>query len=386
MSNLKPKKIALVGNTSWGIFNFRLGLIRTLLRQDCEVYVIAPRDSYSDKLIAEGVYYHHLPLDNFSTNPLKDIKVSFALFRIYKKEKFDCIFHYTIKPIIYGSIVARLANCRSIAVTTGLGKMFRFDSVITQALISNLYRLAASCASQVWFLNEADQRRMIAAKIVKKDKAFLLSSEGINTEKFRPSRKEKKGNVFRFLFAGRLLREKGVYDYVAAAQLIKRKYKDVRFELLGFIDPHNPDSVSLTDIESWQRDGVINYLGSTEDVRPYIDRVDCVVLPSFYQEGISRILLEAASMATPMITSDQPGCAEVVIQDRTGIVVPAHDLMRLEAAMTKLLKMDPEDLDIWGEIARKYVKSKYEEKIIIQQYLDVIEISSKPSKVNTTMK
>lgn len=377
MSQSSKLKIALVANTSWSIYNFRVGLIRAFMTRGYDVHVIAPRDGYSDKLIAEGVHFQPLPIDNYSTNPLRDLRSLYFLYRVYRQEQFTMVFHYTIKPIIYGSIAASWAGIRSIAITTGLGKMFRFESRITQAVISALYKYAANCAEQMWFLNGSDRDRMTAAGIVLSDKTMILSSEGINTDKYRPSRKEKRTSMFRFLFAGRLLREKGVYDYVAAAREIRKSYKHARFELLGFLDDRNPDSVSLADIEAWQQEGLINYLGSTEDVRPYIDRVDCVVLPSYYQEGISRILLEAASMATPVITSDQPGCAQVIEDGRSGIVVRERDHDGLVTAMSHLLALSQGDLIRWGEHGRAYVKQRYNEDIVIKRYIEVLDQPTK---------
>lgn len=368
MSSVGSEKIAFVSNTSWSVYNFRIDIIRYLQAQGHEVYVIAPKDTYSNKLIAEGVHFLPIRLNNYGINPLHDIRYSWALFSNYRQFRFDRIYHYTIKPNIYGSIAASLAKIKqSVIVVTGLGRMFLFKSVISNLLSKYLYRLACNRADKVWFLNNHDRSVFITKKICPENKTHVLPSEGINTQKFRPVPK-KENQLIRFLFAGRLIRPKGIYQYIEAASIIRKCYPNTRFEILGFIDQSNPESIHYEEILNWQSAGIIRYLGSTEDVRPYIQRADCLVFPSFYQEGLSRILLEAASMATPIITTDQVGCRDVIQENTTGFLCEPNNIDDLIKQLEKFLSLDYEDKIAMGLNARKFVKEQYDIELIKPYY------------------
>lgn len=356
------------------MYNFRIGVIRSMLTHGYEVYVLAPRDAYTEKIIATGAHFLPIPLDNYSTNPWSDTKLCYHLWRLYREHRFDTIFHYTIKPNIFGSIAAYMARVpHRIAITTGLGRMFRFDSQVTNGIVTRLYRLAARCADEVWFLNESDRDKFVKEAIAPQYKCQLLPSEGVNTSKYRPLREPKKTKITRLLYAGRLLGEKGIYQFVEAARIIRQRHKHVRFEILGYVNEDNRDSVTLDELMTWQREGIIKYLGSTEDVRPYIDRSVAVVLPSFYQEGISRILLEAISMATPVITTDQVGCREVVIDGHNGFLCTPKSTPALVEAIERLLSLSWERRMAMGQRGRAMAKDEYSEERIIRHYLRALD-------------
>jgi len=357
-------------------------VIKSFLNAGHTVYAIAPRDAYTEKLLANKVKFINIPLNNYSTNPLKDLRLLVELIRIYRKHKFDKVFHYTIKPNIYGSLAASITGLSSISITTGLGKTFSFKNWIVQKGILQLYKISLAKVDEVWTLNQSNYNTLIEAGLTTKEKSYLLPSEGINTQKFRPSQKNRDGKIFRFLFAGRLLRDKGIYDYVQAARIIKRYHSNVKLEILGFLDSNNANAVQLEELSQWQDEGIINYLGSTEDVRPYIDRADCIVLPSYYQEGISRILLEAASMATPIITTDHVGCRDVVINDHNGYLIPPHDITNLTQRMGYLLQLPSSKLKSLGTNGRDLVKNQYDERMIINIYQQVINGESIDERVN----
>ena len=361
-------KIAFVSNTSWSIYNFRIDVIRYLMSKGQEVYVIAPWDNYSSKLIAEGIHFIPIKLDNYGINPLQDLRYAWSLFRLYRQYSFHKVYHYTIKPNIYGAISGYLARIPlSIIVVTGLGKMFLFKSRLSNLVSKWLYTLAASFADEVWFLNDHDQFKFIQAGILKRSTFRILPSEGINTQRFRPKAKKESG-IIRFLFAGRLIRPKGIYQYISAAEAIKKAYPNTRFEVLGFIDENNPESIHYNELIHWQNKGVINYLGSTEDVRPYLQRADCLVFPSYYQEGLSRILLEAASMATPIITSQQPGCQEVVVDRISGYLCKDSDVQVLIEKIEKILSISHSDRVVMGQRGRAHIKSKYDIELVKSYY------------------
>ncbi len=366
--SIGQEKIAFVSNTSWSVYNFRIDIIRYLMSQGQDVYVIAPWDNYSSKLIAEGIHFIPIKLDNYRINPLQDFRYAWSLFRLYRRHGFDRVYHYTIKPNIYGAISSYIARIpRSVIVVTGLGKMFLFKSQLSNTLSKWLYTMASVCADEVWFLNNHDQSKFLLAGILKGTRSHILPSEGINTQKFRPKTKKESG-IIRFLFAGRLIRPKGIYQFISAAEAIKKKYPNTRFEVLGFIDENNPESIHYNELIHWQNKGVINYLGSTEDVRPYLQRADCLVFPSYYQEGLSRILLEAASMATPIITSEQAGCQEVVLDRISGYICKKPGVSELIKRLEELLSISFADRVVMGEQGRAHIKAKYDIELIKSYY------------------
>ncbi len=372
--------IALVSNTSWSIYNFRLGLIRALIQAGHHVYAIAPRDEYSDKLTAIGATYVPIKIDNYSSSPFSDLKTLYILFKLYRFYRFNQVIHYTIKVNIYGSIAAKLAGLKSIAVVTGLGRTFQFKG-ITQRIVHLLYKIANRCSDEVWFLNGEDQQRFISEGLIKSKRTFILPSEGVNTSRYRGTPLTEVDNkIKRLLFAGRLLKDKGILEFVHAAKVISKTHKQVKFEIVGFVNPKNPMSVTLDEIEGWQRSGWINYLGSHEDIRPFINRADCLIFPSYYQEGISRILLEAASMSRPIITTDQVGCREVVDHNQSGFLIPPRSVIALIEKIKHILTLSRSELAEMGRKGRSRVKTLYDERLIIDIYFEkLFNLESKVS-------
>ncbi len=380
------QSIALVANTSWSIYNFRLGIIKALISAGHKVYAVAPHDDYSDKLTAAGATYIPLTLRAHSTSPIEDFKTLTKLSIIYKRYHFDLVIHYTIKMNLYGSLAARLLGIKSISVITGLGRTFQFSG-LTQYLIKSLYKVSCKASNELWFLNNDDKERFIHEGLVHREKTFILPSEGVNTSRFVGSPNDKRNKkITRFLFAGRLLKDKGILEFIQAAEQLGSIGKGIKFEVVGFVNPHNSMSVSLSDLEQWQNKGLINYLGSHEDIRPFINRADCIVFPSYYQEGVSRILLEAASMSRPIITTDHVGCREVVDHMHNGILIPKRSVDRLTDAMRLFLDLPIEERLLMGHRGRVKIKTRYDERKVIDIYFDkifkstVIEASDAPRK------
>ena len=367
----KKKSIALVGNTSWSMYNFRLGLIRGLQQKGYEVTVIAPKDNFTAKLVAEGIHFHEISISNYGTNPITELKLIRRFYKTYKKINPDMIFHYTIKPNIYGSIAAAFCKIPSIIVTTGLGQMFQFKNFFVRWITLTFYRIATFLAKEVWFLNDNDRDVFVFKRIVRKSKARVLKSEGIDTDWFKP-KKDKKFYVDRFLFAGRLIWDKGVREFVEAAKLVKTKYPNVRFELLGFIDQSNPNSVPYDTINDWQKNRIITYLGETSDIRPYMEKASCLVFPSFYREGVSRVLMEAASMETPIITTDNVGCREIVDHNKNGFLVEVNNVLALSQAIETFIELDNDDKIVMGKLGRKKMITQYDQKNVVDYYLKTV--------------
>jgi len=364
------KKIVISSNTAWSIYNFRLNLIRILKEEGYEIIIVAPYDECAKKLKGEFEYYD-IFINNKGTNPFEDIKTFMQYCKLYKKLKPDIVLNFTIKPNIYGTLACGLLNIKTINNITGLGTLFINQNLVTK-IVKYLYKISQKKAAKIFFQNKDDFYLFINEKLVDKNKCDILPGSGVDVKKFKPIEVKKKDNIFRFLLIARMLWDKGVGEYVEAAKIIKQKYQNVEFQLLGPIGVDNPKAISKDQIDKWVKEGIVNYLGVTDDVREYIARADCIVLPSYYREGIPRTLLEAASMEKPIITTNSVGCKEVVDDGINGFLCRVKDVRDLADKMEKMMNLDEEERKKMGKRGRKKVLRKFDEKIIIERYLSVI--------------
>jgi glycosyltransferase involved in cell wall biosynthesis len=364
----KRKKIALVANSAWSVYNFRIDLIRHLLLS-FEVLVIAPGDEFAEDLEKAGCSYLDIRFNNRSENPLQDYALLKSLEAVYRSEKPDFIFHYVIKPNIYGSMAAARCGIQSVAVITGLGYTFDRSNWLNR-IVRFLYRMALKKASGVWFLNQEDADVFIQRKLVSAEKIKILPGEGINTDYFFPQANKAvaRSKAFQFLMGTRLLRSKGVGIYIEAARILKTKYREVRFELIGFFEKNHRDSITESELRSWQKKGIIHYGGFARDVRPFLRQADCFVFPSFYHEGIPRCLLEAAAMEVPIITSFNTGCREVVEDGVNGFLVAPNNAVALATRMEEIMALDNGERAEMGRKSRKRVIEKFGMEKILKEY------------------
>lgn len=365
-----PLHVVLVCNTAWAIYTYRRGLLRALNEAGAQVTVIAPRDRTFEPLEQMGCRCIDLHVASKGTNPLDDLRTLLALRRHYRALKPDVVFHYTIKPNIYGSVAARLARVPSVAVTTGLGYVFIQKSRAAQ-VAKRLYRFAFRFPREVWFLNRDDETAFREQNLlVHPERARLLHGEGVDLDDFAftplPERSE-----FSFVLIGRLLWDKGVGEYVEAARALRARYPQARFCLLGPVGVDNPSAITRDEVAAWEREGVIAYLGETADVRPYIADADCVVLPS-YREGVPRTLMEASAMGRPIVATDVPGCREVVADGENGLLCAARDATSLAQAMARMLDMSPSDRTKMAERGRKKIAKEFDERVVVQRYRETI--------------
>jgi len=374
------KRIVLVANTSWSMLKFRLGVIKSLVANGYDVIIIAPRDKHSDEFHELGCHYIELSMDNKGSNIFKDLRMVYKLQKAYKKLSPDLIIHYTIKPNIYGSFAAFLAKKKSIAVITGLGYTFIHDT-ITAKIAKFLYKVSLKHSEQVWFISVEDKNKFLLSELVAEEKMVLLPSEGINVETFVPIKMKREDNIFRFILIARLLWDKGVGEYVKAAKVLTKKYANVEFQLLGFIDAQNPKAISKEQVDDWVSKGYVNYLGPTDDVKPFIAKSDCVVLPS-YREGVSMILMEAAAMQKPLIATNVPGCRDLINNGVSGYTCRMQDYQDLVFSMEKMLHLSEKERKKMGKKGRKFMVEEYNEKIVIEKYLHTIKELTWDEKVN----
>src|SRR5450432_19176 len=364
----QKKKVALVANSAWSVYNFRMDLIRHLLIR-FDVLIIAPKDEFVLELTKTGCRFHPIHFNNRSENPLLDYALYHSLKKIYASEKPDLIFHYVIKPNIYGSLAAAKVGIQSVAVITGLGYTFDRRNWLNR-IVSFLYRIALKKAFEVWFLNQEDAHLFRQRKLVSPQKIKILPGEGINTEYFFPQANKPvaRSKAFQFLMGTRLLKTKGVGIYVEAAGILKNKYRDVRFELIGFFEKNHPDSISESELKQWQKKDIIHYSGFARDVRPFLRQADCFVFPSFYHEGIPRCLLEAAAMEIPIITSLNTGCKEVVQEGVNGFLCMPHNAEDLALRMEEMMNRPNAERAEFGKNGRQRVIERFGMEKILAEY------------------
>lgn len=360
------KRVLLVSNTAFSLYNFRQGVMQALLDAGFEVFAAAPRDSYAEKLERMGVHFLELRMDARGVNPWCEVGLFFRLLRMLRQIRPITVFNYTIKPVVYGSFAARLVGVPSVAVVTGLGYAFLHRNWITR-MARVLLRAAFRFTREVWVINPDDGQLLREYQMVRPGQLRQLFGEGVNLDYFRPAPWHD-GDEVRFLLVARMLRDKGVMEFAEAARQLKPRYPHVRFSLLGPVGVENPTAIPRETINAWVAQGWLEYLGVTEDVRPYIAASDCVVLPS-YREGVPRSLMEASAMSRPIVTTDSPGCREVVADGETGYLCRVKDAQDLANKLELLLNLPRNVRMAMGRCGSELMKLTFDEQRIIAIYL-----------------
>ena len=362
-------KVFIVVNNAWYAYNFRLSLARFLKKNGYRVEFVMPFDEKYTKIIQSEFEVFHIYFDSKGVSPFTDLKTIFKLFSLYRKNHPQIVLNFTIKPNLYSSLVARILGIKSISNITGLGTIFIKENLITK-IAEILYKIALKKNSVVFFQNSDDVKLFLDRGLVMPSQFKLLPGSGIDTSKFCPQ-VVKKSDKFVFLFIARLIKDKGIYELINAAIKLSKKYK---FELwlLGEKDVQNNTAVSDCELKSWLKNDFISYLGKTDDVRKYIAKCDCVVLPS-YREGTPRSLLEAAAMAKPIVTTNTAGCKEVVEHNFNGLLCDARNVDDLLIKMEQMLSFGEDVLKKMGQNGRDKIVRSFDEKIVLKKYLSVIK-------------
>ncbi len=378
----KPLHIGIVANTAFNIYNFRLNLILALKQAGHHVYAIAPNDSYVALLQQQNIECIEIKnLARKGTNPVNDLKLVLELKNIYKKLQLDVVLQYTIKPNIYGTLAAKFLGIKSVCTVTGLGYTFLNDSFASK-VAHRLYKIAFTYANKVLFQNQDDIEVFIQQKLVDVQKVQIVPGSGIDTKKFHPNYCienelsyliKRDENITRFLMIGRLLRDKGVYEFIEAAKQILQQHSNVDFHLLGDIDTDNPAAIAATELDNWIQDKTITYHGYAKDTRPYICMADCVVLPS-YREGMPRVILESMAMAKTCITTKAPGCKDAVIDGESGLLCEVANADSLRAKMEEFILHKNDYKKTIGINARVRAENIFSQKMVNECYLKILEI------------
>jgi len=346
-----------------------VGLIRALKDAGYEPVVIAPQDQAAEaRMQALGVERIPVRIDRSGANPWADLRLLARYRALLRQLRPAAYLGYTIKPNIYGSLAAASLGIPALPNVSGLGTAFIRGGAL-QSLVTALYRVGFARAPVVFFQNDEDRQLFVARRIVRADQARVLPGSGVDLERFAPA--SPPPDPLAFLLIARLLRDKGVVEFADAARSLRAELPNARFQLLGPIDEGNRTAISRAELDSWVRDGVIEHLGTTDDVRPSIAAASAVVLPS-YREGLPRSLLEAGAMARPLIATDVPGCRDVVEEGVNGYLCRARDARSLAQAMRRFADLPPAERLAMGDAGRRKVQERFSEEFVVRAYLDVL--------------
>jgi len=362
--------IAVAANDSRTILNYRGGLIRALQLAGYKVVAMSADGPEVPAIRDMGAEHVTVPVSARGTSPVADLRTLAIYYRRLKTLRPVAFLGFTIKPNIYGSIAAHALGIRVINNITGLGAVFARRTALMR-LVTLLYRRALRRSATVFFQNRDDLALFRSLALVSEKQARLLPGSGVDLSHFAP-RPRRSGQVFTFLFAARLLWDKGVGEYVEAARRVLGAGRDVRFHILGIVEPAGRSAVPEERLRQWQDEGVIRFLGSTADVRDAFADADCVVLPSYYREGIPRVLLEASSMAIPVIAADTPGCRDAVDDGVTGLLCAARDVGSLVAAIERMRGLPSTERKAMGRAARSKMEREFREEIVHRAYLEAL--------------
>ncbi len=369
-------RVVVMGSLPESLINFRGALLQAMLSAGHEVHAMSPpaEASVVERLTGMGVQHHPVPLERTGLDPLRDMRSLLAMRRLFRRVEPDCLLTYTIKPVVYGCLAAGSAGVpRCYAMIEGLGYTFSRRGIqgwLLGGIARILYRAALRHAERVFFLNPDNLEVFDGLGLLRdRRQAVLIDGIGVDLDRFTP---RPLPPAMSFLMIARLLRDKGVYEYVEAARRIRRRYPEVRFRLVGWIDD-NPDSVTEEELEEWKTEGVIEYLGRLDDVRPAIADCSVYVLPS-YHEGMPRTVMEAMAMGRAVITTDAPGCRETVTEGENGFLVMPGDVDSLVDAMSRFVER-PRLVAAFGENARQIAERRFDERVINGMVMDVMDLS-----------
>jgi glycosyltransferase involved in cell wall biosynthesis len=374
---MNGRKVVLFANTDWYLYNFRLSLAQKLRQDGYEVVLLSPPGEFGPKLQALGFSWHAMPMNRRSLNPLRELGVLAWLVRFLQREKPDLVHGFTIKSAVYGSLASKFAGVPArINAVAGMGYVFTSRDLkarVLRPIVRQLMRSALNGRRNALILQNPDDVAVFKqARIVDDRSIRLIKGSGVNCSRFsaRQEADEPTPAPLRVVLAARLLWDKGIAEYVEAARALKKENRSVRFLLAGSPDDGNPASVSRELVEGWVNEGLLTWLGHVSDMPKLLSEVDVVVLPS-YREGLPKTLIEAAACALPLITTDAPGCREVVSSTgEDGLLIPVRDSAALADAVRRL-DDDRKLCRRLGLAAREKALSEFDESIVISKTLRV---------------
>ena len=369
----KKNLVALLTNNDDDIYCFRKELIEGLLDAGYEMLVSCPYGEKLELMKHVNYRYDNPSIDRRGTNAAADLKLCAHYYRLFKKHKPSVVLTYTAKPNVYASLAARLLSIPYINNVTGFGSVLNMNGAM-RSFVMQLFKLAYAKASCIMFQNSTNMKLAVESGMVK-GRSILIPGSGVATDRFPLQSYPEGGNgiygepvVFNYI--GRILHDKGVDDYIQTARCIKAKFPRTEFNMMGFIEP--TEIHYEQELKQLEADGIINYLGSQQDVRPFIARSHATIHPSTYGEGMSNVLLESASSGRPLITTDNPGCKETLVDGKTGFVYKGGIVKECCDAIEKFLGLGNAERKNMGIAGRQHVETHFSRTIVVQSYLDEI--------------
>ena len=374
VSAASPRKVLLFANTEWYLYNFRRSLALALRDAGYEVLLVSPPGPYGEKLRALGFRWIPAPMERRSLNPLRELALVNWLRRLIRAERVQVVHGFTIKCAVYGSLAARLAGVPArVNAVAGMGYVFTSDDLkarLLRPVVRTLMRVALDGRGARLILQNPDDVALFErARLVDSERVRLIPGSGVDCRRFGPEAGRGQGGRFRVLLAARLLWDKGLAEYVAAARQLRAEGRDIEFLLAGDPDPGNPAAVPEATVRGWVEEGALSWLGHVDDMPGLFRSVDAVVLPS-YREGLPKGLIEAGACGLPLVTTDVPGCREVVSDGVDGLLVPVKDAAALAGAIATL-QDDPGLRARLGAAARAKALAEFDERIVIERTVGV---------------
>lgn len=371
-------RIAFFANTDWYLYNFRLSTAKHLQAHGVEVLMISPDGEFGERFAQHGIRWITLPLDRASLNPLREAGTIRHLTAVLRREAPDLIHNFTVKCAVYGALAARFARVPAVVnAVAGMGYVYASNGMkarILRPVVSLLMRGTLGAGhSRVILQNPDDAAALTDSRLVAPERIRVIRSSGVDTERFQPRDDIEGQRPLRVLLAARLLREKGIGEYVEAARMLRARGRQVEFLLAGTPDPGNPSSYARDDVEQWHREGLVEWLGHVDDMPSLLRTVDVMALPSYYREGVPRCLIEGAASGLCIVTTNLPGCREVVTEHGIdGLQVPPRDAPSL-AALLMQLDDDRGLVRRLGAKARERAVRHFDERLVIGRTLEVYE-------------
>jgi len=377
MSKPEVLRIALFANTDWYLFNFRLSLAKRLRELGHELILLSPDGEFGLKLREMGFDWRPLPMDRRSLNPFAEARLVWRLARILRDERIDIVHGFTIKPAVYGALAGRLARVRGrVNAVAGMGYVFISNSLkarVLRPVVKTLARFAFdSRRARLIVQNPDDHAEFVGAGVVRPERVHIIPGSGVDLSRFAAvDRSRGADEPLRVLLAARMLWDKGLQEFIDAARQLHGEGRRIDFLLAGDPDAGNPASASAEAITGWVEEGIVQWLGHVSDMAGLLATVDIVVLPS-YREGLPKTLIEAAGCGLPLITTDVPGCREVVSDGVDGLLCPVRQSAPLARAIARL-QDDPALARRLGQAARRKAMDLFDEKIVIARTLAVYQ-------------
>ncbi len=373
---LRGKRLLFIVNEGAFLLSHRLSLAQAAQREGMDIYVACPHDASVSRLEALGFRHVHLSLSRWSSNPLKEIRTAFAILSVLRSVRPDLLHNVTIKPVIYGSLISRLSSTRAVVNSvSGLGYVFLSSGIIARLrlrIVMTLY-----CASLhrtgtfVIFQNQADRELFLKSRVIRKEQSVLIQGSGVNEEEFPPLNLPLAG-PFTVLLVARLLREKGLAEFLDAADIILREHPEMKFIVAGDYPMGNPGAISREDFLRLKQHPAVRWVGFVDNIHSLLASCHAFCLPS-YREGLSRALIEAAASGRPIVTTEVPGCRELVQDGVNGYLVPPMDPQGLAHALLRLAQLhaeNPQQLATFGQASRAlFLRGEFKESTVNEQTL-----------------